>query len=145
MPDPQQKAGLTEAEINLVRTTLDRLQPDAQRAAELFYGKLFEIAPELEDMFSADMKAQGQKFMATLGVIAAHLGDEARLLPHLRQLARSHDAYGVKPEHFRPMGMALVATLEAVLGDRMPEGADDAWHRVYDRLASEMIAFGAEG
>ena len=56
----------------------------------------------------------------------------------LEQLAKGHAAYGVKREHFRPMGQALIATMRETLGDRFPKGADAAWEVAYDHLAQEM-------
>ena len=143
MPETLQTAALTEAEIALLRQSLELLRSKMPRAATRFYQRLFDIAPELRVMFKSDLGEQGHKFMAALSTLVDHIGDSDRLLPHLRLLAEGHKAYGVMPEHFRPMGQALVETLQEELGDSMPAGAADLWRRVYNRIAGEMISLGA--
>jgi nitric oxide dioxygenase len=130
---------LTTAQIDLIRDSFHRLQPDVEIASELLYKRLFEIAPELRSMFRSDMVGQGMQFMSTLGVIVQHLDDPQALRPHLEHLAQGHAAYGVKPEHFRPMGQALIWAMRETLGERFPEGADAAWEAAYDLLAREMV------
>jgi nitric oxide dioxygenase len=131
----------TTAQIDLIRDSFHRLQPDVEAASELFYDRLFEIAPELRSMFLNDMTEQGMRFMSTLGVIVQHLDDPQALRPYLERLAQGHAAYGVKPEHFRPMGQALIWAMRETLGERFPEGADVAWEAAYYLIACEMIAF----
>ena len=130
---------LTTTQIALVRDSFHRLQPDAE-VAEMFYDRLFEIAPELRTMFRSDMTGQGMRFMTTLGLILDDIDDPDALHPYLEKLAQGHAAYGVKAEHFRPMGQALIHTMQETMGEAFPEGADAAWEAAYDHLAREMIA-----
>ena len=130
---------LSPAEIELMRESFRLLHREEQAASERFYERLFEIAPHLRPMFPADMSEQGMKFMSTLAVILDHLDDADALEPYLQNLAKGHAAYGVKPEHFPPMGQALIDTMREILGEDFPEGADAAWEAAYDDLAREMI------
>ena len=133
---------LTSAQIDLIRDSFHRLEPDAE-VAEKFYDRLFEIAPELRALFRSDMTGQGMRFMRTLRVIVQHLDEPEALHPYLELLAKGHAAYGVKPEHFHPMGQALIWTMQEALGETFPEGAAAAWEAAYDHLAQEMIALAA--
>jgi hemoglobin-like flavoprotein len=130
---------LTTAQIALIRDSFHRLEPDVE-AAEMFYDRLFQIAPELRAMFRGDMTGQGMRFMRTLRVIVQYLDEPEALHPYLEKLAQGHAVYGVKPEHFHPMGQALIWTMKETLGEAFPEGADIAWEAAYDGLAHEMIA-----
>lgn len=130
---------LSEREIALLRESFRLLRPEEQAASERFYERLFEIAPEVRPMFPADMSEQGMKFMSTLGVILDHLDRPQELEPYLDNLAKGHAAYGVRPEHFPPMGQALIETMRETLGERFPEGADAAWRAAYEELATEMV------
>ena len=130
---------LTTAQIALIRDSFHRLHPDVETASALFYDRLFEIAPELRAMFLNDMTEQGMRFMSTLGVIVQHLDDPKALRPYLERLAQGHAAYGVKPEHFHPMGQALIRTMRETMGENFPAGADAAWEAAYDHLAREMV------
>ena len=134
----EESMALTTAQIELVRDSFHRLQPDAEMA-ERFYDRLFKIAPELRSMFRSDMTGQGMRFMRTLRVIVQNLDEPEALHPYLEKLAQGHSAYGVKPEHFHPMGQALIWTMQEALGEEFPEGADAAWEAAYDHLAHKMI------
>jgi hemoglobin-like flavoprotein len=131
---------LTTAHIGLIHDSFRRLQPNVEAASELFYDRFFEIAPELRAMFRSDIAEQGMRFMSTLGVIVENLDDPQALRSHLEHLAQGHAAYGVKPEHFRPMGQALIWTMRETLGKQFPEDAAAAWEAAYDLLAREMVA-----
>ena len=130
---------LTPVQIELIRDSFHRLEPDTE-VAEMFYDRLFQIAPELRVMFRGDMTGQGMRFMRTLRVIVQNLDEPEALHPYLEKLAQGHAAYGVKPEHFHPMGQALIWTMRESLGEAFPEGADIAWEAAYEGLANEMIA-----
>lgn len=136
------KAGkkLTRKQVAEIRASFNELQPKVLEASEIFYRRLFEIAPELRQLFRADIEGQGMRFMTALGAILDHIDNPKELTPHLLRLAQGHSAYGVAPAHFRPMGQALIWTMREVLGDDLSESAELAWQRAYDRLADEMIA-----
>lgn len=134
------------AEIGLMRESFRLLQHAEPAASQRFYERLFEIAPELRSLFRSDMTEQGMRFMSTLGVILDNLHDPEALQPYVANLARGHAAYGVRPEHFRPMGQALIDTMRETLGEDFPEGAEAAWRAAYDHLAREMIRIaGSDG
>jgi hemoglobin-like flavoprotein len=133
---------LTTAKIDLIRDSFAHLQPHVETASALFYDRLFEIAPNVRTLFRADMAGQGMRFMSTLGVILQDLDDPEALGPYLERLAIGHAAYGVRPEHFRPMGQALIETMRETLGPAFTEEAVAAWEAAYDHIASQMIALG---
>ena len=48
---------LTDRQIELVQTTSADVEPIADQAAALFYGRLFELAPGVRSLFADDMTA----------------------------------------------------------------------------------------
>ena len=62
---------MTPKQIELVQSTWAMVVPIADTAANLFYDRLFTIAPEVRPMFPQDMKEQKKKLMATIGVAIA--------------------------------------------------------------------------
>ena len=58
----------TDREIEVVRGTWAKASADPDAAAALFYGKLFETAPAVKPLFTADMKDQGRKLMQMIGI-----------------------------------------------------------------------------
>ena len=129
---------LTGDQVALIRSTFHALDPTPQ-IADRFYEILFEIAPDLRALFRPDMSGQGMRFMSTLAVIVQHLDQPEELAPYVERLAQGHAAYGVRPEHFQPMGVALIRTMQEALGPDFPPGAAEAWTAAYARLAGEMI------
>ena len=61
MQTPQANTAPTETDIMLVRQTFDLVVPIAGVAADLFYDRLFYIAPSLRGMFSRSFWRQGHR------------------------------------------------------------------------------------
>lgn len=131
---------MTPDQISLVQDSFKKVVPIADVAADLFYGRLFEIAPEVKPMFRGDIKEQGRKLMATLGVVVTGLTRLETVLPAASTLARKHVDYGVKAEHYTPVGAALLWTLEKGPGDAWTPELADAWGSAYGTLSNFMIA-----
>ena len=135
---------MTQEQVAVVQQSFAKVAPIADRAAVMFYERLFEVAPQVKAMFPADMTEQRQKLMATLGVVVNGLSNLESVLPALSALAKRHVAYGVKPEHYPAVGSALLWTLEKGLGDAWTTEVADAWTAAYSTLSGYMIeqAFG---
>jgi len=129
---------MTLNEKNLVQGTFAQVAPIADVAAELFYGRLFEIAPELRPMFRGDMKEQGRKLMQMLAIAVKGLDRLHEILPAVRKMGRRHAAYGVRDEHYDTVATALLWTLEKALGDGFTPEVKSAWVSVYTVLATAM-------
>ena len=61
-----------------IQESFSKVAPISEQAAELFYGRLFEIAPAVKPLFHGDMKEQGRKLMATLAVVVNGLGQSGK-------------------------------------------------------------------
>ncbi|MET0907612.1 MAG: hemin receptor [Bradyrhizobiaceae bacterium] len=131
---------MTPDQIALVQDSFRKVVPIADVAAGLFYGRLFEIAPEVKPMFKGDMTEQGRKLMATLGVVVTGLTRLDTVLPAASALAKQHVAYGVKPEHYPIVGSALLWTLDKGLGEAWTPELADAWTTAYGTLSGYMIS-----
>lgn len=137
---------MTPDQIDAVQGSFKKVAPIADAAAEIFYTRLFEIAPEVKPMFKGDMKEQGAKLMATLGAVVNGLKNLDAIVPVAQQLAVKHVDYGVTAEHYTPVGEALIYTLEKGLGDDYTPEVKDGWLTAYTTLSGVMIeaAYGAE-
>ncbi|MBV9261437.1 MAG: hemin receptor [Pseudolabrys sp.] len=130
---------MTPQQIDLVQQSFAKVTPISDQAATLFYGRLFEIAPEVKAMFPADMAEQRKKLMATLSVVVNGLTKLDTILPAASGLAKKHVGYGVKPAHYTPVGAALLWTLEQGLGPAWTPQLKDAWTAAYTTLSGFMI------
>ncbi|MGM4989209.1 globin family protein [Tardiphaga sp. OK245] len=131
---------MNASDVALVQESFKKVAPISDVAAELFYGRLFEVAPQVKPMFRGDMKEQGRKLMATLGVVVTGLTRLETVLPAASALAKQHVAYGVKAEHYPIVGGALLWTLEKGLGDAWTPELAAAWTAAYGTLSGYMIS-----
>jgi hemoglobin-like flavoprotein len=133
-------ATMTPEQISLVQQSFAKVAPISEQAAALFYGRLFEIAPEVKPLFRGDMAEQGRKLMATLAVVVKGLTNLDAILPAAAALAKRHVGYGVRSEHYGPVGAALLWTLERGLGPQWTPELASAWTAAYTTLSGFMIA-----
>lgn len=131
---------MTPDQIKLVQQSFAKVAPISEQAAELFYGRLFEIAPSVRAMFPNDMTEQRRKLMATLAIVVNGLSNLEMILPAASSLATRHVAYGARPEHYPVVGQALLWTLEQGLSADWTPATAEAWTAAYTLLSEFMIA-----
>ena len=74
-----------------------------------------------------------------LGTAVAGLSRLDTLVPAVQALGRRHAGYGVRAEHFAPVGAALLWTLEKGLGEAFTADVREAWAVAYTILSQTMI------
>ena len=77
---------ITTQQKELVKKTWVMVVPIADTAAELFYGRLFELEPAYKAMFKNDMTEQGKKLMKTINIAVEALDNLEPLIPTLKQM-----------------------------------------------------------
>ncbi len=130
---------MNENQISLVQDSFAKVVPIKDAAAEIFYNRLFEVAPQVRPMFKDDVTEQGTKLMATLSVVVNGLRDLDKIVPVAEKLAVNHIDYGVKAEHYDTVGASLLYTLKAGLGDDFTDEVEEAWTAAYTTLAGVMV------
>ena len=135
---------MTPEQVKLVQDSFKKVAPIADQASDIFYGKLFEIAPEVRPMFPEDMSEQKGKLMGMLATAVNNLHQVEQIIPAVQDLGRRHVNYGVKDEHYKPVGEALIYTLETGLGDDFTPEVKDAWVTTYVTLQKVMTDAAAE-
>lgn len=135
---------MTPHQVTLVQDSFAKVRPIADQAADLFYGRLFEIAPEVRGMFPEDMREQKKKLMAMLGLAVANLHKPETVVPALQTLGRQHVAFGTRAAHYAPVGAALLWTLEQGLGADFTPEVREAWSETYALVSRVMQAAAAE-
>jgi hemoglobin-like flavoprotein len=130
---------MTPTQIALVQSSFEKVASIAPGAAALFYDRLFQTLPEVRSLFRRDMDEQGRKLMATLAAVVRSLDRLDAVLPAVQGLAIRHVDYGVRPEHYGPVGAALLWTLEQGLGADFTADTAEAWRAAYGTLSIAMI------
>lgn len=136
---------MTDQDLAIIRSTWAKVLPIAEQAADLFYGRLFEIAPDVQPMFAeTDMTAQKGKLLTALNLAVQNADNPGALVPVLEEMGRRHVSYGVKDEHYDAVGAALIWTLEQGLGADFTDQARAAWTAVYGLVSDTMRRAAAE-
>jgi len=129
---------MTPQQVQMIQTSWQAVVPIKDKAAELFYGKLFELDPALQPLFKGDMKEQGRKLMAMINTVVVNLEKLDTLVPAVQDLGKRHNGYGVQASHYATVGSALLWTLGAGLGDAFTPEVKAAWAEAYGVLAGVM-------
>jgi nitric oxide dioxygenase len=135
---------LTAHEIALVRLSFQRVVPMKAKVADLFYDRLFEVAPGVRVLFPPDLHEQKRKLMTMIATAVGALNDLPGLIPAVKDLGARHVTYGATAAHYDVVGAVLLWTLERGLGDEFTPDIRAAWTKVYDVLAATMLAGAAE-
>ena len=134
------KKTMTNQQLKLVKQSWVLLREvNPALLGDVFYGRLFSTYPTLRAMFKGPMDSQYQKFVDMLSIIVARLDRPDTVAGQLSQLAQSHEGYGVKPEHYEPVGEALLWTLERGLGNDWNDQVRQAWIVCYESLTQAML------
>jgi hemoglobin-like flavoprotein len=131
---------MTPEQIKLVQESFAKVVPISEVAADIFYTRLFELAPQVRALFKGDMVEQGRKLMAMLRTVVSLLDKPDVLVPAAQRLAERHVGYGALPAHYAVVGQALIDTLAKGLGDAFTPETRAAWTAAYGLLSSVMIA-----
>jgi hemoglobin-like flavoprotein len=131
---------MTTQQVNLVKTSWKMFQDISPTLiGDVFYSKLFMAVPKVRPMFHITTEEQSGKLIEMLNVIVGRLDRLHELSEDIRQLAIRHVSYGVKAEHYQPVGDALLWTLAQGLGKDWNDEVKDAWATCYRLLSQTMI------
>ena len=148
---------LTDDEKALIVNSFRLVVPIAETAADLFYKRLFEIAPQYRPLFSDDMTAQKRKLVTMLVFIvksvdwveadwAEDIDPEQDLALVVLAMGRRHTSlYKIPDESYDAVGQALIWTLDQGLGPAFTAPVREAWTRLYGVLATTMKLGGKAG
>lgn len=131
---------MTPEKIELVQSSFRKVVPIADAAADIFYDRLFETAPQVRPLFPDDMTEQKKKLMQMLAIAVNGLTKLDEILPAVKELGARHNGYDVTEEHYEFVGAALIYTLGKGLGEEFTPDVQDAWVETYGALSGVMIA-----
>lgn len=135
---------MTPEQVTMIKDSWAMVLPIQEKAAELFYGKLFETYPEVKPYFKGDMSEQGRKLMAMINTAVNGLENLGPLVPAVKEMGKRHVGYGVKDEDYDKVAVSLLWTLEQGLGDAFNPDVKEAWTVMYTTVADVMKAGASE-
>ena len=144
----------SDVEKNAIRRSWRLAIPIADTVADLFYRRLFELAPHYRSLFADDMHGQKKKLIRMLAFIvksmewteeqwADSVSPEEDLMLVVLAMGRRHTKlYRVPKEAYGVVGEALMWTLAQGLGDALDATTAGAWGKLYDLLSKTMMMAG---
>ena len=129
---------MTPQEIQLVRSSFQKLADIPERAGEIFYQRLFELDPGARQLFWGDMQHQGKALFLMLEMIVKSLDIQDKIVPLLFDLGKRHAMYGVRDRNYQPFEQALMDTLSSIIGDEFTQDVRNAWRAAFAFLADIM-------
>lgn len=126
-------------QIQLVKESWGFVIVKSDEAGELFYSRLFEVAPGVRHLFKGDVKEQSRKLMSMVTLVVSKLDKLDTIITDIKNLAVRHNKYGAKAEHYAVVGECLIWTLKAGLAERWTKQMEEAWLAVYTVLANAMV------
>jgi hemoglobin-like flavoprotein len=142
---------ITHAQKDTIRRTWKLVEPIADSVPDLFYKRLFDIAPQYRSLFSEDMSAQKRKLATMLAFVVKsidwpeefwtdRISPDQDLVMVVAALGRRHSQlYRVPDEAYVPVGEALLWTLDYGLGEAFTSDVREAWAALYGVLSKCMI------
>jgi hemoglobin-like flavoprotein len=130
---------MTEQQILLVKNSWSYVVVQSEEAGQLFYQRLFEVAPAVRHLFKGDSKEQARKLMNMVTLIVTKLEKMDDIMNEIKLLAQRHAHYGAEPAHYLVVGECLLWTLEKGLGEKWNSETRQAWVTVYSTLSGAMI------
>jgi len=131
---------MTKEQILLIKKTWSIFREiDPVLVGDVFYSKLFFDMPFLEKLFHTPKEEQSRKLIEMLSVIVGRLDSLEELTEEIKLLATRHVQYGVKEQHYKAVGAALLWTLQQGLGRDWNKEIKEAWESCFHILSSTMI------
>lgn len=137
--DPLANIPLDQALIARLQATYQIVREQDLRLAELFYAKLFAVAPHLRSLFTAEPAAQAKKLIASLDAIVSNLVDPQQNAAMLTALGKRHAGYGAKPEHYVLVIDLLIESMRDLLGAQADEENLREWRLALRLVSDQMI------
>ena len=129
---------MTPAQLELVKASFAKLPDGGAAMAVDFYRNLFELDPSTRTLFATEPAVMSVKFSGELAAIVEAITSFETFAPRVGELAVRHNGYGVRPQHYRTVGQALIRALAAHLDEDWDEELEAAWRRAYN-LVSELM------
>lgn len=128
-------------EVAVLEESFDLIAPRGDELIEIFYQRVFELAPEARALFArTDWERQKRALLSTLVLLRNSLRNLERLVPALAGLGERHAGYGVRPEHYAPVGQALLESMATIGGDQWKPEYTRAWTIAYETVSAAMLA-----
>jgi hemoglobin-like flavoprotein len=95
---------MSPQQIQLVKDTWSFVIVKSDEAGQLFYSRLFEVAPGVKPLFKEDIKEQAKKLMSMVTYVVTKLDKLDTIIVEIKSLAQRHKKYGAIKAHYPVVG-----------------------------------------
>lgn len=137
---------MNQTAVTLVQASWSRVQEQGDQALDLFQRNLLEQRPWLTELYTGYVDQRDHMVLHTFGraVLGMHKLDTHAAL--LMQIGRVNAICGVQAHHYAYFGVALIQTLEQLLGDDFfSQPLREAWSAVFGTMTRLMLAGAHDG
>jgi hemoglobin-like flavoprotein len=125
---------MTPTQIALVQASWQKVDEKNHEVAQMFYQRLFELAPELRQFYQTDLKECGARLMRNLGMAVTSLGRMDSVMPMLQDFAAQRVEHGIKDGYETVVRNAMLWALERRLAESFTQDVRTAWNETYSLL-----------
>lgn len=136
---------LSDAQVDLIRTSAQHLADANIVATNSFYVNLFKVAPEVRPLFSEDMFAQSEKLWQSIVMVVESVDNLPDIQQALRDLGKRHVAYGAEPAHYVVVTSVLIETISTLMKDEWSEAYQEAWQVALEAVCGMMLEGAGHG
>jgi len=130
---------LTPRQKRLVRESFASIGEYADSVVLLFYGRLFEVAPQLRGLFKIEIREQSRKLLDMLTAVVGTLDRFDSLRVQLAELGQRHVGYGVEAAHYEVLVNALMWAFGQALGTEFDQETKAAWQNLLGIISKVML------
>lgn len=133
---------LKEEVIATVKSTAPILAKEGENITHLFYQKLFNHHPELQNVFNMTHQSHGEQPRALAESVfqyASHIDQLDQLGPLVKRIAHKHASLAVVPEQYPIVGKYLLEAIGEHLGLTPEDPIILAWGEAYGQLATIFV------
>lgn len=129
---------MTEDEVALVQANFSAIEEQGEQLVDDFYQNLFDIQPDLAELFPSNLGEQKKKLIAAIKLVVHGCDQFEKLVPVLAELGEKHMDYGVSIEDYEYVGQALLKALKTASGNLWNLEVEVAWSQAYTAIADSM-------
>ncbi len=133
---------MTTDDVELVQRSWDKAEFVKDVTAELFFSRLFQLAPGLQPLFGTDARERERRFTQFVGSTVRSLDRVEALRPAVRELGARHPDLAANEEMHANVAAALLWTLHKSLRREFTPEVRGAWINAYSTLSEAMRGAG---
>ncbi|RTM07311.1 MAG: hypothetical protein EKK31_12060 [Hyphomicrobiales bacterium] len=123
----------------LIRSSIAKLTPMAERVDVLFNERLLDIYPDVYRLFALDISPEERKLTETISIVLVHLGYFGAILPTVKALAPSQRIFRLVEMYYDALGETLIWTLRRSLGAGFSSEVERAWNSALSRSSRARL------